>query len=54
MADKVVTSLSDEYCKVREMRVERGKIHDYIGMTLDFSEEGKFVVNMEEYINERY
>ena len=34
------------------MRVKRVKIHDYLGMTLDFSEEGKFMVTMEEYSNE--
>ena len=33
------------------MIVKRGKIHDYLGMTLDFSKEDKFIVNMEEYID---
>ena len=27
-------------------------MHEYLGMTLDFSEESKFIGNMEEYINE--
>ena len=34
------------------MTVKRGKIHDYLGMTLDFSDEGSFVVNMEDYLKE--
>ena len=34
------------------MIVRRGKKHDYLEMTLDFSEDGKFIVDMEEYIDE--
>jgi hypothetical protein len=52
VVDEVIASLSDEYGKVGEMTVKRGKIHEYLGMTLDFSKEGKFIVNMEEYIDE--
>ena len=52
VVNEVIASLSDEYGKVEEMTVRRGKIHDYLGMTLDFSEEGKFIVNMKEYITE--
>ena len=32
------------------MLVRRGKIHDYLGMTLNFSGAGSFVVNMEDYL----
>ena len=34
------------------MTVKRGKKHDYLGMTLDFSDTGKFIVNMEAYLDE--
>ena len=34
-----------------EMTVRQGKIHEYFGMALDFSEEGKFILNMEDYID---
>ena len=34
------------------MIVKRGKMHEYLGMILDFSEESKLIVNMEEYIDE--
>ena len=44
---EAITSLSDKYSKVGEMIVRRGKIHDYLEMTLDLSEEGKFRDNME-------
>ena len=52
VVDKVIASLSDKYGKVGEMTVKRGKIHEYLGMILDFSEESKFIVNIEEYIDE--
>ena len=43
---------SDEYGNVGDMSVKQGRIHDYLGMTLNFSEEGTFIINMEEYIEE--
>ena len=52
MVNEVITSLSNEYDKVGEMTVNRGKIHEYLRMILDFSEESKLIVNMEEYIDE--
>ena len=52
MVDKVIALLSGENGKVGETTVKRDKIHEYLGMTLDFSEESQFIVNMEEYINE--
>ena len=49
--DDIIASLKAEYGKVGEMTVRRGKIHDYLGMTLDFSSPGSFVVDMEEYLD---
>ena len=49
VVNKVISLLPNEYGKVDEMTVKPGKIHEYLGMTLDFSEESKFIVNMEEY-----
>ena len=43
VVDEVITSLGDDYGKMGEMMVKRGKIHEYLGMTLDFSEESKFI-----------
>ena len=34
------------------MTVRPGKIHEYLGMTLDFSRPGKFIMDMEHYIDE--
>ena len=51
MVDKVIASLSDKYGKVGDMTMKQGKIHDCLGMALDFAKEGKCIVNMEEYID---
>ena len=34
------------------LKVNRGKIHDYLGMNLDFSEDGNCKVSMIPYLNE--
>ena len=39
-----------EYDKVGEMTGRRGNKLDYLGMTLNFSEDGKFNFDMEEYL----
>ena len=52
VVDRIIESLKNEYGKIGTMTVRRGKVHDYLGMTLDFSKPGKFIVNMEEYIDE--
>ena len=50
--DKIIVSLDDEYDKTGKMTVRQGKIHEYLGMTLDFSRPGKFIMDMEQYIDE--
>ena len=45
--DEVIASLKAEYGQVGEMTVRQGKVHDYLGMKLDFSSQGKFVIDME-------
>ena len=51
MIDEVIVSLKAEYGQVGEMTVRRGKVHDYLVMKLDFSSQGKFVIDMEQYLN---
>ena len=38
--DKFIASLHAKYRNMGTMTVRRGKIHDYLGMTLDFSSTG--------------
>ena len=49
--DKVTASLSAKYGQVDEMAVRRGKKHNYLGMTLDFSEDNTFIVDIEAYLD---
>ena len=50
--DKLIVSLKSEYGQVDEMTIRRGKKHNYLGMTLDFSKSGAFIVDMEDYLKE--
>ncbi len=50
MLDEIITSIRAEYRRNCAMTVRQGKTHDYLGMTLDFSVPGKFIINMENYI----
>ena len=52
VVDKVVASLCDKYGKLGEITVRRGKKNDYLGMTLDSSEDGKYIVGRDECVNE--
>ena len=52
VVDEVISSLRKEFGKVGELTVKRGKVHDYLGMTLDFSDENSVMVDMEKYLNE--
>ncbi len=48
--DALVDELDRKYGAVKPMTVTRGKIHAYLGMTLDFTEPGKVVFQMDDYI----
>ena len=49
---KIITKLSEEFGAVSPLTVNRGKIHDYLGMVLDFSEVGVVSVSMQKYIED--
>ena len=51
VVDEKISYLRTKYEKVGTMTVRRGKVHDYLGMTLDFSQPGKFIVSMENYLD---
>jgi len=51
VVDEIIASLQSEYGKISKMTVRRGKIHDYLGMTLDFSSPGSVAVSMEKYLD---
>ena len=48
--EDIVRKLQEKYGKEAPLTVNRGKIHDYLGMTIDFSTEGKVMFKMNDYI----
>ena len=55
--DELELKLREEYEYIMEdgsgkMKVHRGKVHDYLGMTLDYSEKGICQVSMPKFIDE--
>ena len=49
--DKFVQWLHDTYeDDVGQVKVSRGKAHDYLGMTLDYSSPGEVKMNMIDYV----
>ena len=42
--------VSDTYGSIGEVKTTRGKVHDYLGMTLDYSVPGQVTVNMKDYV----
>ena len=39
-----------EYGKIAKMTITRGKVHKYLGMTIDYSSPGKVILSMIDYI----
>jgi Reverse transcriptase (RNA-dependent DNA polymerase) len=50
VVDHVVDMLDEEFGKETPMNKSRGKVHDYLGMILDFSRPGELTVDMVDYI----
>ena len=47
---EVIEMINKEFRKEAPLMVNRGKIHGYLGMTLDFTEEGKVKIKMLDYV----
>jgi hypothetical protein len=49
--DMILDKLNEKYgTKEAPLTVTRGKVYDYLGMTLDFTEEGKVMIKMDDYV----
>ena len=48
--DHFMKWINDKYGQITQVTVTRGKIHEYLGMKLDYSEPGKLIVDMRDYI----
>ena len=49
--DKFVMQMEETFGADAPLSVSRGKIHDYLGMNLDFHVEGEVRIDMEHYID---
>lgn len=52
VVSSVICDLNKKYGTITPLSVNRGKIHDYLGMTIDFSKNKKCVIHMDDYIDE--
>ena len=50
VVDNFIEQMDAEFGKEAPLNVSRGKVHDYLGMTLDFSKPGQVTVTMIDYI----
>ena len=48
--EDLVTKLENRFGKEAPLVVNRGSVHDYLGMRINFSEPGKVIFSMKEYI----
>ena len=48
----IINKLNDRYRKLKKLVATRGKIHDFLGITIDYTQEGKVSMSMKKYIQE--
>ena len=47
--DEVIANLNKWYGKIAPLTVTCSKVHDYLGMTIDYSIPGKVIIHMDNY-----
>ena len=48
--DKFVKWIHKKYGTIGEVKVTRGKVHKYLGMTLDYQKKGQVSIDMQDYV----
>jgi hypothetical protein len=48
--DTIIDLLETEFGKEAPLTITRGRVHDYLGMTLDYTEKGKVKIKMIDYV----
>ena len=46
----IIKLIDDEFGNEAPLTVTRGKVHDYLGMTLDYTKKGKVKIKMIDYV----
>ena len=50
IVDEFIQWVKKKYGQIGEVKAIRGKIHEYLGMTLDYSVKGRVTINMIQYV----
>ena len=48
--DEFIAMMEKEFGKSAPLSVSRGRVQEYLGMTMDFSEKGRVVIKMADYV----
>ena len=51
VVSSIIKELSDRFGDIIPLSISRGKVHDYLGMTFDYTTPGKLTITMYDYIN---
>ena len=52
VVEDIISRLNERYGGRAPLTVTRGKVHEYLGMTIDYSVAGKVTIRMDEYVQE--
>jgi uncharacterized protein YeaC (DUF1315 family) len=52
VVDDMIKSIKQEFGQKLDVTVRRGKVHDYLGLRIDFSEKGRVILSMYDFIAE--
>jgi len=50
LVDNIINLLKEKCGKDAPLTVTRGKVHEYLGMTIDYSVDGKVIIRMDDYV----
>ncbi|GKY97397.1 hypothetical protein MPSEU_000698200 [Mayamaea pseudoterrestris] len=50
VVDEFIAQMDEEFGKETPMNKSRGKVHDYLGMVLDYTKPGEVAINMVDYV----
>jgi hypothetical protein len=50
--DDVIDKLNNEFGTIKKLAASYGKVHEYLGMTIDYSEDGKVKLTMYDYLED--
>ena len=48
--DSLIKKLSERYGKEADLTIHQGKVHEYLGMKLEYRKKGKVKIDMTDYL----